>query len=218
MEIYLGEGAFLTMILSAIEVYHRECLGLLYGHSCQGRVLVDAAFPHQTARRAHRMIYLNIPRLKRIHEAIMKMGRFQFLGLYHSHPQSHRIQPVPSLSRIDSESMVEGLVEVIIAVNERRRTQAWQYRSNGELSGSFAGLRFHLAAYTLRGGNQERVPIICPFALGFMEENKAATVNRSMRVLTSLVLDALSPPESPRQSIPRRKASLFPRKKGLIPC
>ncbi len=187
MEIHLTDRSFLDIILSVMEVYHRECLGLLYGNSCRGRVLVDLVIPHQTARRKLNTVIPNIPRLRRVNQVVMQMAQWEHLGFYHSHPQSYGTRTRANLSRIDLKSMEEGQYEIIIAINEQRKDRPWRYLANGELSGSFGGMGFNFAAYTLKKGRKERAPIICPFALGFKEENRAALIDRNIRLLEAII-------------------------------
>jgi hypothetical protein len=71
-------------------------------------------------------------------------------------------------SDTDRESMLEDNVYVILSVNDRLREVPWKYNDDGSLSGTTEDHHFRLTAYAvLADGEARRIPILCPYALGF---------------------------------------------------
>ena len=71
-----------------------------------------------------------------------------------------------------SETDVEGMepenVYVIVSVNDRLREVRWNYNDDASLSGTTDDHYFRLTAYAVNGsGEPRRMPIDCPYALGF---------------------------------------------------
>src|SRR5437867_9295537 len=67
---YISQNAFWGLLISAVEVYKRECFGLLIGYrdrkGPQEMYIVEHALPYQTARRRHRGVASNPRAHKRI--------------------------------------------------------------------------------------------------------------------------------------------------------
>jgi hypothetical protein len=69
-------------------------------------------------------------------------------------------------------------VYVILSVNDRLREVPWQYNDDGSLSGTTDDHYFRLTAYTMtRGKEPRRMPILCPYALGFNARPLRAVVS-----------------------------------------
>jgi hypothetical protein len=51
MKLFLSESAFMGLILSSIEVYKKECLGLLLGYKLEDRFIVEYTVAYQSAKR-----------------------------------------------------------------------------------------------------------------------------------------------------------------------
>ena len=47
LDVYLSDKAFLGLVLSAIEVYKKECMGALLGYNAYNRIVVKYAIPYQ---------------------------------------------------------------------------------------------------------------------------------------------------------------------------
>jgi hypothetical protein len=59
-------------------------------------------------------------------------------------------------------------VYVIVSVNDRLREVPFDYNDDGSLSGTSDDHYFRLTAYTVtRSGEPRRMPILCPYAIGF---------------------------------------------------
>ena len=54
MEVYISSNAFWALLISAIEVYKRECFGLLLGYRDHPNLyILEHAISYQTANRRH---------------------------------------------------------------------------------------------------------------------------------------------------------------------
>src|SRR3989304_4082877 len=75
MEVYLSENAFFGLLVSTIEVFRRECFGILLGHSTSERVFVEFAVPYQTANRKYREVHMDWKRSQRVEDAVRSPTR-----------------------------------------------------------------------------------------------------------------------------------------------
>jgi hypothetical protein len=71
-------------------------------------------------------------------------------------------------SDTDLEGMTAENVYIIVSVNDRLREVSWNYNHDGSLAGTTDDHYFRLTAYTVTPTREpRRVPILCPYALGF---------------------------------------------------
>ena len=60
MEVYISANAFWALLISAIEVYKKECFGLLLGYRDNSNAyIVEHAVSYQTAKRQHTSVEKN---------------------------------------------------------------------------------------------------------------------------------------------------------------
>src|SRR5262245_16419817 len=60
MEVYISSNAFWALLISAIEVYKRECFGLLLGYRDHPNIyIVEHSISYQTANRRHSSVEKN---------------------------------------------------------------------------------------------------------------------------------------------------------------
>jgi proteasome lid subunit RPN8/RPN11 len=167
MDIYLSENAFVGLVVSTIEVYRKECFGVLLGQSTPGRVLVDFVVPYQTANRKYREVHVDLLRSQRVEEAVRTTSRWECLGDYHSHPMYGTARATTTLSAIDRKFLKDGNVAIVVAINDSARKQRWSYVMGGGLSGGVNGYNIRIAGYYKTHGVIARAPIHCPYAIGF---------------------------------------------------
>ncbi len=192
MKVYLSESTFLGLLLSAAEVYKKECLGYLLGYSLEDRFIVEHAFSLQTATRRHRGVAMKERNQKRIEEILERFAKLQIIGDFHSHTQYGATKGLFIPSPDDIKSMVTGEIYLIIAVNDIDKVYPWSENRDGTISGSVGKMFFKIAAYYLakkkrakedkkesedknknnekdRGNDFEvkRAKIYCPFPPGF---------------------------------------------------
>jgi hypothetical protein len=71
-------------------------------------------------------------------------------------------------SDTDLAGMTPDNVYVIVSVNDRLREVRWNYNDDASLSGTTDKHYFRLTAYSVTAsGEPRRVPILCPYAIGF---------------------------------------------------
>ena len=167
-EIFLSDKAFLSIILSSVEVYKKECLGVLLGYRTHGRVIVKYAIPFQTAERTYSEVEPNWRREAKVLEILPNLIQLEKLGYFHSHPQWGRQKGRAELSEGDIDSMEEGEIELVVAINDARGKMPWG-ESNKRLFGTLGGYRIDIAGYYIRTSDGEimQYRILCPYAVGF---------------------------------------------------
>jgi len=167
-EVFLTESAFLGIIISSVEVYKKECLGVLLGHREVDRLTVQYAIPYQSAKRRAKSVEPNLTRAVRCIEELPHLSHLNHLGYFHSHTQYGQTKARPEPSEQDLSSMAVGHLEIIVAINEAKRSQDWTINRRGYLSGAATDHSFSMAAYYFH--EQKRVwqhmEIVCPYAVG----------------------------------------------------
>jgi hypothetical protein len=177
MEVYLSENAFVGLLVSTIEVYRKECFGILLGHREPERIMVDFVVPYQSAVRKFQEVHVTWHRSQRVAEAVRKTSRWELVGDYHSHPMWGDKTATTKLSRADHQDFRPDGVSVITAINDGHRQRRWGYVKGGIISGSINGYALRIAAYhkEKEGDAIIRVPLLCPYAVGFMAKTKGPT-------------------------------------------
>jgi len=186
-QIYLSEQAFLSVILSAAEVYGRECYGLLFGYSLPGKTIVEGAIAYQTAERKFSQVALYERQHKIIQRVIREFPKHAYVGEFHSHPFFRGAAGDTGLGPDDLSGIREPEIQLVVAINPRRRSVDWSTNRDGALSGTLAGHHFRLAGYHVlpreeepakaprtkkRRGKKQRRPrlvrarVYCPYAVG----------------------------------------------------
>jgi proteasome lid subunit RPN8/RPN11 len=147
MQVYLNENVFMGMVLSCVEVYKKECFGLLLGYRTPEKYIVEHAIPYQTVRRGHNWAELRSDKWKMLQEILKNFPKLDVVGDFHSHTMYRDIKAQVSLSRDDIEYMDPHDLQVVIAVNENRRSREWSLNSDRTISGSIDKFYFKIAAY-----------------------------------------------------------------------
>jgi len=169
---YISQNAFWGLLISAVEVYKRECFGLLIGYRDRqdgdDMFVIDHALPYQTARRRLRGVASNPRAHKRVERFLSKIPHLSVIGDFHSHTMWGYNRAASHPSETDRQSMFPDHVYLILSVNDRLREVPWNYNDDGSLSGTTDDHYFRLTAYAINGGGEpRRVPILCPYAIGF---------------------------------------------------
>jgi len=157
------------MIVSAVEVFPKECLGVLLGHKTQHTVIVEQAFCYQTAERTGTSVEVEEKREMCCRDMLRKLTSLESVGDFHSHTDTQIGTKLTAEDRKE-ENMKVGDIEVIIAVSKKKRSVRWGYNRK-KLFGVFGDFRFDIAAYTCYNSKHQtrkfqRIELLCPFALG----------------------------------------------------
>ncbi|OQX51515.1 MAG: hypothetical protein B5M53_10975 [Candidatus Cloacimonas sp. 4484_209] len=166
--VIVKERAFWSMVLSAIEVYHLETLGLLLGIKGEDTFIVEYAIPFQTAKKAKTWVSPNEKRASRI-KKIVHLLPIDVIGDYHSHTELGENRAFPRPSGDDIADMEKNNVYLILALNESNKVVEWHSNSDGSISGTLGGYHIRINAHEFvgkRGLGYRGVEIICPSAVG----------------------------------------------------
>ena len=166
LSVYIKERAFLAMILSVIEVYKRETLGLLLGYRGNNKFFVEYAIPSQTAEREFSWTEPKAKAFARMTNIIKNMA-IDVIGDYHSHTEygGEKARAIPSGE--DIADMHKGNVHIIVAVNPKLAKVKWRQNNDGTISGTISDYHIKISAATLIGEYKyKRVRIVCPSATG----------------------------------------------------
>lgn len=167
-QIILSDKAFVGIVLSSIEVYKKECLGILLGIKSQGKIIVEYAVPFQAvAKRTYSEVWPHPKKMIKIEEAIPKLMHLEYLGDFHSHPQFGDKKGFAQLSETDKVSMEETNIEIVAAINTSKHRTGWRI-TNGELAGCVCDYNIRLAGFYKKnkGGLIKKLDIVCPYAVG----------------------------------------------------
>lgn len=172
MTAYVSQNAFWGLLISAVEVYKRECFGLLIGHrdrQAKGSMfIVENAIPFQSAGRRHKGVITNPRAHQRIERFLANIPQTSVIGDFHSHTMWGYSRAPSHPSATDVDGMKTEHVYVIVSINDRLREVPWNYNDDGSLSGTTDEHYFRLTAYTVTEAREtRRVPILCPYAIGF---------------------------------------------------
>src|SRR5688572_32720426 len=86
MDVYISANAFWALLISAIEVYKKECYGLLLGYRDNSDIyIVEHAISYQTANRTHTSVERNRRAAKRIQKFLDNIPHLSMIGDFHSH-------------------------------------------------------------------------------------------------------------------------------------
>ena len=86
MDVYISANAFWALLISAVEVYKRECFGILLGYRDSSNIyIVEHAICYQTAQRRHTSVEKNGRASKRIQRFLGNLPHLSMIGDFHSH-------------------------------------------------------------------------------------------------------------------------------------
>ncbi|MEK9208760.1 MAG: hypothetical protein AAB910_01645 [Patescibacteria group bacterium] len=153
--VYIEREPLLNMILAAVEMYNRECLGYLFGYSSgkptKSFVITSAVQLAAVVHRSSCGLHQSKRACKRLGGFIDKASRlFPYLADFHSHPHPKMWPGLFGLSEDDRKSMHdEDKFCVIIALSPRgKRLLEWAMRDEGtRLRGSLGHFDVHFTAH-----------------------------------------------------------------------
>lgn len=170
--VHIKERALLSMILSSVEVYRREALGLLIGYRGMDKYVVEYAIPYQTAMKGYAWVAPKSTATERM-QRILKHTPLELIGDYHSHTQWGALKGVPTPSGEDIADMERNMAYMIIAVNDRDRKgknlskNHWGCQENGTVTGIIDEYEIGLGAYIcVEDYKAKAIKIICPGTTG----------------------------------------------------
>ncbi|NIO04275.1 MAG: hypothetical protein GTN74_06570 [Proteobacteria bacterium] len=174
IEAYLSLPSFLTIVSSAVEVFRRETLGYLIGIKGENKFMVEYAIPYQTAESTATQSTIDPNRVLRINEILETLAQgLEYIGDFHSHTVYGHIPGTVRPSGMDLMSTVPGELNLICAVNLKRKSARWRQNRRGILTGTVGAYRIEIGGYYVErahfGRKYRRVVINCPPITGFNE-------------------------------------------------
>ena len=96
------------------------------------------------------------------------LPQLSLIGDFHSHTGWGDLKGVGIPSTQDIIDMSPEHLNIIMVVNDKRRSGAWQYNGDGTLSGTVDDYHFRIGGYYLDNYSRvKRANIFCPYAIGF---------------------------------------------------
>jgi len=171
IEAYLNPAAFLTIISSSVEVFHKETIGYLVGIKGEDKFIVEYAIPYQTAESGFAHATVDMKRVERVNEIFSKLAQgLEYIGDFHSHTEFGDSPGSVIPSNDDLLTSVSGQLNIICAVNKKHRSVNWYEGRRGILIGTIGEYRIEIGGYNVEkaqiGRRYKRVRIKCPFVTG----------------------------------------------------
>lgn len=161
--VYVEKEPFLTIVLSSIETFKRECFGFIFGHKpskTRNSFIITNAVTVQLAKK-RRNTEVDQSKLseKKMKECFEKYPAiFPVIGDFHSHPEWGPYKREPGLSEEDMKDMIRtgyplSIVIKISSVNKERIL--WESAADGGIRGSLGKYKFHINILrTIRDGGK----------------------------------------------------------------
>ncbi|MEE8448668.1 MAG: Mov34/MPN/PAD-1 family protein [Thermodesulfobacteriota bacterium] len=167
MKATMSEEAFLGLMLSSIEVYKRECLGLLLGYRMKEGFVIEYAIPYQAAERGHGVVDVLNKYHRRLQTALAALQKWDLIGDFHSHPQYRNAKGNVSPSKEDIRDIQKNSIFIIVAINDRKKRQHFEMNKDGTISGVLGEHHIKIACFCKEKENSiHPVHLTCQFATG----------------------------------------------------
>lgn len=145
---YLELPAFLTIVSSSIEVFAKETLGYLLGMKGKNKFLVRYAIPFQIVERGFAHVSIDPDRVARINEILGELSEgLELIGDFHSHTQFGDSPAIVIPSGADLMSSMPGKLNIICAVNKKKRKTKWQENARKNIIGTVGLYRIEIGGY-----------------------------------------------------------------------
>ncbi len=177
-EIFLSPTSFLSMAVSAAEVYPRETVGILIGLRGEAKLWVEYAVPVQTADRGRDSVSWKPSVEQSIKQFMTGSTGLEEVGIFHSHPFPQRKflwSGMNELSQDDLKSWNPKDIELVVGLvkNGGIGTSGdrlnWAHLSRGSVQGSIGEYAIRITAWYSPdyAKRDPRIAFIrCPFATG----------------------------------------------------
>lgn len=174
MNVYILENAFFTILMSSIEVFPKECLGLLIGNKTRDRFVISQCLVFQTAERTRNEVFYPRDKVYRTMQRFLKdyMPYFSVIGDFHSHPYGRLEREGYKPSDGDIEIMDYGNVYLIVQLHKKRKRMIWNYNpSEKTISGTIGDNFIKISAWIRSRDNDEKAEqanLVCRPAVGLL--------------------------------------------------
>ncbi len=171
IEAFLSLPAFLSIVSSSIETFKKETIGYLVGVKGENKYVVEYAIPYQTAESSFAHVTIDLKRVERVNSILRLLSEgLEYIGEFHSHTAFGESRAYITPSAEDLLTTVPGELNIICAVNPKKRTIRWYENKKGVLVGTVGDYRIEIGGYFVKkpaiGKKYERVRIKCPSVTG----------------------------------------------------
>lgn len=171
VEAYLSLPAFLSIVSSSIETFKKETIGYLIGVKAENKYMVEYAIPYQTAESSFAHVTVDIKRVERINSILRLLSEgLEYIGEFHSHTAFGESKAHITPSSEDLVTTVPGELNIICAVNAKKRSVKWYEDRRGVLVGTVDEYRIEIGGYFVKepaiSKKYNRVRIKCPSVTG----------------------------------------------------
>lgn len=158
-QVVIRNPALINMLVSSIEVYKKDALGILLGIKKGKTYYIRYAINFQKVKRSYESIEIDDRTQKRINSLLNNVSKYSLVGDFHSHPGG----PC-KLSNTDKKDMKETAtdVSVLVVVEKGKKPKQWKY-SNKQLQGSVDGYFVTFQAYEHSNGKINKIPVKAPY-------------------------------------------------------
>jgi len=168
--VHLDANAFMGLVLSSVETYHKECYGVLLGETRNGTTRVQGAVPYQTAHRTRSSVTVPEHRRQLVGRVLGTVSEPKYLGEFHSHVDLANIGASERLSTEDMLGVQANEIQILIALRKSKLQRRWRHNLDGSISGTtgpfFVKLRAFESVPKEKGGALPRVAALhCRYAV-----------------------------------------------------
>ncbi len=171
IEAYLNLPAFLAIVSSSVEAFKKETIGYLIGIKGENKFIVEYAIPYQTAESGFAHVAIDLKRVERVNKILTRLSEgLEYIGDFHSHTIFGNVPAKITPSTEDLITSVAGELNLICAVNTKRRTVKWYEDRRGILVGTIDDYRIEIGGFYVPkpaiGRRYQRVKVRCPAITG----------------------------------------------------
>ena len=159
----IAQQAFIGMITNAIEVYKKECFGLLLGKKHKKHYHVTDTIAFQTAKRDYEWVNIKANRINRMNFALSHLSDEQVIGDFHSHPEGP-----DKLSPTDKSDLFKHLTTLtcLVSIYKTKKCEKWKFCDDKSVCGTIGSKYFvRIIAYEIDQKKKElsRIKVVCPY-------------------------------------------------------
>lgn len=174
----IRKQTFISMVVSCIEVYKKEALGLLLGRIENGNYVITDAVSYQSAKRDYEYVSIDVKRQKRVDNALRFLTKSRVVGDFHSHPDY-----IGKLSKHDKQELLEaedGFVSITLVVKKTKTLKLWKRNADESTSGTI-GNNFFVKITAFHVNNKGRIVPVRIKCDSFKDINKRMRDYRKLR-------------------------------------
>lgn len=168
VDVYLSLPSCLTMVSAAAEIYPEETVGYLVGYATKSKFIIEYAAVFQAIESDQEFAWIDENRTARINRIINRFAEgMEILGTFHSHAGRGSAKAVPLPSPADVNHILPDEVQLIVALNPKRKEVAWN-EGNYTIYGTVDKFHVKIGGFvrTTSGRGWKRVHINCSGVTG----------------------------------------------------